>query len=58
VQSTRLAESFEPFTGSVVLTGPEKFLHKATCDPSVFLRTARINLGTKVLANSQIFLFI
>jgi len=31
VQATRLAASFEPFTRSVALTGPEKFLRKATC---------------------------
>jgi len=49
VQSTRLAESFEPFTESVVLTGPEKFLRKAMCDPAVFLQTAWINPGAKVL---------
>jgi len=40
VQSTRLAESFEPFTGSVVHTGQEKFLRKAACDPTVFSRIA------------------
>jgi len=40
VQTTRLAKSFELLTVSVALTGPEKFLHKATCDPAVFYRTA------------------
>jgi len=39
MQSTRLAESFELFTGSVALTGPEKFLPKATYDPAVFSQT-------------------
>ena len=36
VQTTRLAESFELLSGSVALTGSEKFLRKATCDPAVF----------------------
>jgi len=31
LQATRLAASYELLTGSVVLTGPEKFPHKATC---------------------------
>jgi len=31
VQTTGLAESFELFTGSVALTGPEKFPRKAMC---------------------------
>ena len=55
VQTTRLAESFELLTGSVVLTGPEKFPHKAMCDPAVFAWTAWINPGSKVLiANCQL----
>ena len=49
VQTTRLAKFFELLTRSVALTGPEKFLHKATCNPAVFARTAWINLGVKVL---------
>jgi len=36
VQTTKLAKSFELLTGSVALTGPEKFLRKAMCDPAVF----------------------
>jgi len=36
MQTTRLAASFETFSGSVPLTGPEKFPRKATC-VSVFL---------------------
>jgi len=36
-------------TGSVALTGPEKFPPKATYDPADFSRTAWINLGAKVL---------
>jgi len=48
VQTTRLAESFELLTSSVALTGPEKFLRKATCDAAVLLRTASINLDAKV----------
>jgi len=39
VQTTRFAESFELLTRLVVLTRPEKFLCKATCDPAVFTRT-------------------
>jgi len=31
VQTTRLATSFETFTGLVALTRPEKFPRKATC---------------------------
>jgi len=38
VETTRLAESFELLTRSVVLIGPEKFLRKVTCDPAVFVR--------------------
>jgi len=49
VHTRRLATSFELFTGSVAFTQPEKFLHKATCNPAVFLRTAWINPGAKVL---------
>jgi len=49
VQTTRLAESFELLTWSVVLTGLEKFLSKATCDPAVFSQAAWINPGVKVL---------
>jgi len=55
VQTTRLAESFELLTGSVVLTRPGKFHHKATCDPAVFARTAWINLGAKVLSKINNF---
>jgi len=40
VQATRLAESFQLLTGSVALTGPEKFQRKAMCNPAVFSRTA------------------
>ena len=40
LQTTRLAESFELLTGSVALTGPEKLLCQATCDPADFARTA------------------
>jgi len=36
VQTTRLADSFELLTGSVVLTRPEKFPRKATCDLAGF----------------------
>jgi len=36
VQATRLAASFETLTGSVALTGPEKFPRKATCVPVFF----------------------
>ena len=36
VQAARLAASFETLTGSVALTGPEKFPHKATCVPVFF----------------------
>jgi len=49
VQTRRLAESFELLTGSVVLTRPEKFLCKTTCDPAVFAWNAWINLGAKGL---------
>ena len=49
MQSTRLAESFELLTGSVPLTRLEKFPCKATCDPAVFLQTAWIYPGAKVL---------
>jgi len=31
VQATRLSTYFGTFTGSVALTGPEKFPRKATC---------------------------
>jgi len=55
VQTTRLAESFELLAGSVVLTRPEKFHHKATCDPAVFARTAWINPGAKVLSKINNF---
>jgi len=34
------AKTFELLTGSVMLSGPEKFLRKAMCDPAVFARTA------------------
>jgi len=37
VQTTRLAESFELLTRSVVLTGPEKFPHKAARYPAIFV---------------------
>jgi len=40
VQTTRLAKYFELLTLSVALTGPEKFPHKAMCDPAVFTQTA------------------
>ena len=49
VQTARLAESFELFTGSVALTRPEKFPRKVTCDLVVFAYTALINLDVKVL---------
>jgi len=38
VQATRLATSFELLTGSVALTGPEKFLRKTTCVSVFFSR--------------------
>ena len=38
VQTRRLAASFEPFTGSVALTEPEKFPCKTTCVSVVFTR--------------------
>jgi len=50
VQTTRLAQSFELLTRSVVLTGPEKFPRKATYDPAVFARTAWISLAANVLS--------
>jgi len=43
VQTRKLAKSFEHLTGSVALTGPEKFLCKATCDLAIFARTVWIN---------------
>jgi len=49
VRTTRLAESFELLTRSVALTEPEKFPRKPTCDSAVFVRTAWINPGAKVL---------
>ena len=39
VQASRLAESFELLTRSVALTGPEKFLRKATCVSVFFLKS-------------------
>jgi len=48
VQTTRLDRSFGPFTRSIALTGPEKFPHKATCNPAVFMRTAWINPAANV----------
>jgi len=50
VQTTRLAESFELVTGSVALTRPEKLPCKATCDPSVFVRTTLINPDVELLS--------
>jgi len=49
VQTTRLAESFELLTGSVPLTGPEKFPCKATYDPAVFVQRAWFKPAAKVL---------
>jgi len=49
VQTTRLAESFELLTMSVALTGPEKYLRKATCNSAIFAWTTWINPGAKVL---------
>jgi len=40
MQTARLVESFELLTGSVTLTGLEKFSRKAVCDPVVLTRTA------------------
>jgi len=45
VQTTRLATSFEPFTGSVALTGSEKFPCKATWDPVVWAQELPISAG-------------
>jgi len=38
VQATRLAVSFQLLTGSVALTGPEKFPRKTTCVSVFFSR--------------------
>jgi len=48
VQAKRLAESCKLWTGLVVLTGPEKLPHKATC-VSVFLENPRFQPDAKVL---------
>jgi len=40
VQATRLAVSFKLLTGSVALTGQEKFPHKATCVSVFFSQTS------------------
>jgi len=45
VQTRRLALSFEPFTGSVVLTGQEKFPRIAACDPVVLAQEFPILAG-------------
>ena len=37
----RLAASFEPLTGSVALTGLEKFPRKATCISVFFLKSPK-----------------
>jgi len=47
VQIRTLAVSFETLTGSVAITGPEKFLRKATCDPVVLAREFLISAGRK-----------
>ena len=52
VQTTRLAPSFDASTRSVTHTGAEIFLCKAMCNPAVFLQTAWINPGPKVLTHS------
>jgi len=49
VQATRLATSFEPLTGSVALTGPEKFLCKVMCVSVFFLKNPRKWPDAKVL---------
>jgi len=49
VQTTRLAASFELLTGSVALTGPEKFPRKATCDPVFFCENPRNQPDAKML---------
>jgi len=49
VPTTRLAASFDTSTRCVTHTGAEIFPRKATCDPAVFLQTARINPDAKVL---------
>ena len=43
VKTRRLGAFFEPFTGSVALTRPEKFPCKATCNPVVLAREFRIS---------------
>jgi len=40
VETTRLAVSFDTSTRSVTRTGAEIFPRKATCDPTIFLRSA------------------
>jgi len=40
VQAKRLAASFEPLTGSVMLTGPQKVVRKAMCVLVFFLKNS------------------
>jgi len=51
VQTRIFVASFELFTGSVVLTRPEKFTRKATCDPVVFAREFPISAGRESVKN-------
>ena len=57
VQTRRLAKSFELLSGPIALTGPKKFLHKATCNPAVFAWTTGIILDAKVLKTPFIHYF-
>jgi len=49
VQATRLVALLETLTGSVALTGPEKFLRKATYVSVFFLRYPQKQPDDKVL---------
>ena len=52
VQTRRLAASFEPFTRSEALAGPEKFSRKSTCDPVIFVREFPISTGRESVKSS------
>jgi len=53
LKQRRLAESFEPFTGFVALTGPEKFPRKATWVLVFFSRKSPKPAGRKSVKRPQ-----
>jgi len=57
VQTTRFSVSFELLTGSVALTGPEKFPRKASCDQVFSSRNPQKRPDAKVLNSNKHYYF-